>query len=201
MKKGLIFSVLVSAMVAACGGINGNMSVNEAFQLKDRKGNVYDIAAGNYEINMNYKENKNRLIVTFDSLNGEKAVIEANTPEGFELPENGPFDLAAADYGQSVDLHGTMATNRTRSPEQWGRQSCQYTDYETICQTNGHGSTVCHQRPVSRPGYQDIRYFDETTERTLHAVFANASASVAEVNGHSMFTQRRTTYQGICGRW
>jgi hypothetical protein len=204
MKKGLIFSVLMSSLMLACGGIDGTMSVHEAFQLKDRKGHVSDIAPGNYEMNLNYKENKNRLIVKFDDLGGEKAVIEANTPEGFVLPENGPFSLKAAEYGQTVDLNGSMTTAESSTPEQWGRQSCQYTDYETVCSTNHQGQTTCYQRPVSRQGYQDIRYYDYTVERTLVAAFSKpeASSTVANVNGHSVATQRRVTYTGICGyRW
>jgi hypothetical protein len=205
MKSRLFVSLSLAFGFAltACGGISGTLSVREMFHLKDRKGQSYEIPTGNHKVTLNYKENKNRLIVTFDELNGEKTTIEANTPENFSLPDNGPFNLTAAEYGQEVGLVGNVQTVQTRTPEQYGRQSCQYTDYETHCVTNGHGQTACHQVPVTRPGYQDIRYYDVNTDQTLTADFVKAeqSASVAQVNAHSSYTQRQVTFQGFCSRY
>ena len=86
MKK--ISALVLTLALAACGGIDGKLNVTKSMTLKDRKDNSYQIPVGNYAINLQYKENKNRLIIQFDSLNGEKTKVEANTPEGFSIPSN-----------------------------------------------------------------------------------------------------------------
>jgi hypothetical protein len=108
--------------------------------------------------------------------------------------------LKAQDYGQEVDLNGVTKTEVTRSPDEMGRQACQYTDWETICETNPHGLTACHQRPITRPGYQDVWYFDETTNQTLTADFTNpaTSTAVAHIAAQTTYTQRHVTSTGIC---
>lgn len=184
--------------LVACGGIDGTLSVKQAISLKDRKGDTYSIPAGSYKVNLNYKENKNRLIIEFDKLNGKKTKIESNTPEGFTIPENGNFSLKAADYGQNMDLDGTVQTTRTQGPERWDRESCQYTEYETWCQTNPQGQTQCYQRPVTRNGWRDIRYYDVTTVQVLTAAFSHDAGTVAELNARASGTQRYTTYTGRC---
>jgi len=203
MKTRLFLSLVLGWALTGCGGIGGTLSVQEMFNLKDRKGDTVQIPVGSHKVKLNYKENKNRLIVSFNELDGEKVSIEANTPEGFELPDNGPFSLKAADYGQEVDLNGHVTTVRTQSEMQRGRQSCQYTEWETVCYTNAHGQTVCNQRPVSRQGWQDIHYYDVTTDQTLTADFSKpeTSANVAHVNAHSAYSERRVTYTGFCSRF
>ncbi len=202
MKIRILMSMLLAGALTACGGIDGTLSVSEMFHMKDRKGQSYEIPAGSHKVNLKYKESKNRLTVTFDQLNGEETSIEAKTPEGFQLPENGPFALKAADYGQEVDLNGVMKTVQSRTDERWGRENCQYQDWETVCQTNPHtGNTTCTQRPVYRQGWQDIRYYDVITDQTLTADFAKpeTSATVANLNGHASYSERYITYRGHCG--
>lgn len=198
MKQRLLAALTITIGLVACGGIDGTLSVKQTISLKDRKGANYSVPAGSYKVNLNYKENKNRLIIEFDKLNGKKTKIETNTPEGFDIPENGNFSLKAADYGQNMDLDGSVTTVRTQTPERWERESCQWTEYETWCQTNPQGQTQCYQRPITRYGWRDIRYYDETIVQTLKAAFSHDAGVVAEMNARSSSTFRRETYTGPC---
>lgn len=187
-------------ILAACGGIDGVLNVQQAFQLKDRKGEAFSIPTGSHKVNLKYKDSKHRLTVGFDNLNGEETSIEINTPESFQLPENGSFQIKAEDFGQSVDLNGAMSTKVTQSPERWDRRSCTREEYQTICQVMPGGQQACFQQPVSRPGFEDIRYYDVTTDQALTADFSSPStaASLAHLQAHTVSTERHVISQGPC---
>lgn len=58
---------------------------------------------------------------------------------------------------------------------------------------------VCHTVWVSRPGWQDVRYYYETTLRDIDANFVQAGTALANYKGHSSQTEKVITYQGRCG--
>ncbi len=193
-------SILALSVITACGGIDGNLTVTQKMNLTDRHGDKTEIAAGTYAVNLKYKENKNRLIIKFDKLNGEKTTIETNTPEGFDIPDNGHFAIKAQDYGQNVDLQGDVVTTKERSENRFNRQTCTYTDYQTICNTNPQGHTSCYQQPINRQGWQDTEYYVVTTEQTLTAQFnlAGTETSVANLNAHAVYSQQVNVWTSTC---
>jgi len=56
----------------------------------------------------------------------------------------------------------------------------------------------CHPVWVTRYGWQDIRYYDETTKKDITAAFVQADKNLANYVGTGSSTQRINTYQGYC---
>lgn len=57
---------------------------------------------------------------------------------------------------------------------------------------------VCHTVWYTRPGWQQVRYFNRTTLRDIDANFVQAGKTLGGFKGASSQTQRIYTYQGPC---
>lgn len=189
-------ALLGSFLLIACGGAEGTLKATEKFNLIDRKAKVHEVAVGDHKVTLSFKESKNRLTIKFEDTDTS---VEMNTPENFTIPDNGNFEMRASETNQEVDIFGNVETTEVRTPERYGHEQCQYTSYETVCMTNPNGQTTCHQQPVSRPGWQEVRYYDIETHQKINALFGNSSAQpVGSFASYNAWSQRRITYRGIC---
>lgn len=186
---------MFSFLLSACGGISGQLTVAKPFSLIDRWGNKFEIASGQENLSLRYKENKHRLILT---LNDRNETIEISTPENFSIPENGSFEMKGSESGQLVDLKGVTQTRQRKSPEYLDRQSCQTTQYEPVCSTGPNGQTTCSVQPVTKWGMQDVRYYNLETRQIISASFLATEESVAEFNADNSWNERREVYTGPC---
>lgn len=197
MKK-LAGLFLATALIAGCGGLDGILSVQNSFNLKDKNGKVTNVPPGDFNVTLN--QSRGSITVDFQKLNGARKKITMKIPSDFKLPQNGSFKLSATQTNQEVHLNGDVTTRSQRSEERWERESCSYTSYETVCYREPNGRVTCTQQPITRWGYRDARFYYLTTDQALNVHFTSAANGEhkAEFSGASQTTQRIDTYVGRC---
>jgi hypothetical protein len=182
-------------LLVGCGGLEGQLKVSQTFSLFDRKGQETVFSPGSQEVNLVYKESKNRLTLT---LNETQEKIEIQTPEGFTVPDNGPFNLKAQDSGQMVDIKGEVKTTQKQSQPMREQQSCNYTAYEPVCYTGPNGQTSCSTQAVNKLGWQTVEYYNIETRQVLNSDFIENGIKVAAFFADNTWRERRETYKGQC---
>ena len=115
-------------------------------------------------------------------------------PNSVSLPENGPFAISSEQSGQPFDINGEVQTEITRSDLKTEREMCQYQTQEPVC--DQHGCTI---QNVTKSGWRDIEYFEETTDKQLQFdSLSKAGVSQSHFEGASNTTAKRMTFEGQC---
>jgi hypothetical protein len=57
---------------------------------------------------------------------------------------------------------------------------------------------VCEDVPVTYYGDQDVRYYNQTTLKTLNAKFLQSTTVLGDFSGQNSNTEKIYTYQGVC---
>ncbi len=189
MKKlAIAFTALL--LVSGCEDMSGILSVSEKFSVLV-KGKSKEIPMGGHNTKLDFEREK--ITATID-VNGKDIKVVILLPDNVSLPENGPFVISSEQSGQPFDVEGTVQTEITRSDLKNGRETCQYTAYEPVCDQNG-----CTIQNVPKTGWRDIEYFEETTNKELgFDSFSSAGTAQSRFDGASNTTVKRVTFEGRC---
>ncbi len=236
----ILAGLCLVAVLAACDEIKfgGTFTIHELITFKQASGNVV-LNPGAFQTKVILGQEGQQKKIKLEVQNGgsKPTVVQLSFDKNINVADQ--FTLTAAQLGQTFDLTGNIATTVTRTPEQWGNQSCTAQYQQTVCRGIAASEEVspelsakveesilkfgelaadvsdvpvvkapnpgqppyiptCHPVWVSRPGWQDVRYYYETTTKDIAASFVQAGKVLAEYKGTGSTTQQINTYQGFC---
>lgn len=196
MKMILGLSALL-LLTVGCNKIEGTLNLTEAVKLKSTKGVVRTIKPQSYSADIKLKSKKS---ITLRLENDSDEKYEFKIPSNKPIPNNGDFAFSANEVGQPVDLTGSVKTSVTRSDTVTGWESCQYQDWQTVCNSGPDGRPICTTVPVTRTGQQFVRYYIETIEKdVLMTIKAQGSdVSSGDFVGDIAYSNKVYTEQWGC---
>ncbi|AGH95172.1 hypothetical protein [Pseudobdellovibrio exovorus] len=193
MKKLFVLANLL--LLTACDPFEGNLSVKYAFLVKGKANAV--VAAGDHSAKLDF-DGKKKITINLKQ-NGKKQKIELNLNNKLNLPNNGSFELTAADLGgQDFSSRGTVQTQTRDSELRREYESCSYQRREHVCYPTKNG-VVCRDEYRTVYGRRPVEFIDRTTYQQLAVNFIHANgALLADFNGDKQSTERLYRYQGHC---
>lgn len=196
MKK-LIGLISLALLMVACDRIEGTLTLNDEVTLVNTKGKTKTIAVNTYKADMKLKSKKS---LTLRLENDSAEQYEFKIPSNKPVPNNGEFAFSAKEVGQSVDVAGFVKTNSSRSNVQTAYEMCQYTDYQTVCNSGPDGRVVCSTVPVMRQGQELVRFYIETTVKniSMQIKLPGSETSSGDFNGDIAYSQKVYTEKWGC---
>lgn len=197
MKKITILLVSAFAMMGCKPEFQGQLKVVDQSLPTVVNGHTVSFPTGIYNTVLKLNSKSKATLTVKTAKTSYDLVLQI--PSSVQIPsENGPINLTAKQSGQPFDLAGQMATNTYQTEVQSGQQSCQIQEPETVCW--GGPRPGCDTRWVTRPGWQQVQYYDVVTEKSLNAEIrqtgtAHVSANLSVSNSDS---QRHYLSQGPC---
>ncbi len=180
------FTVVSTERSSNCGGetdsSNCEQKVNVRITVGDQNAKLDFVGRDQIQITM--------------KINGRKTYIKMALPRNLNLPENGAFEIAARDLGQSFSAKGGTATNVSDSQPFRGYEQCTYTRYEVECNVINN-QQVCHQIPRTVYGQQYVEYFNRVTNQTINVNFVDTSV-LATFNGSRSSSQKIYQIKNQC---
>lgn len=206
IKKLFIVSSLL--LLAACDPFEGIISVKQQMTVKSSEKtpgcNPDDPWNCNQIVNVTVPVGDHSAKLDFVSrdqiqlnlkINGKKKQLNLDLPKKLNVPDNGPFRIAAADLGQDFGAEGDALTAVTDSQIQRGWESCTYQRSEVVCYPPGG----CHTEWRTVYGQQQVEFFDRRTNQKISVNFVNAqNALLSTFGGERNFAERIYTYKGQC---
>lgn len=188
--KNLVFLITLLLVLTSCEDMTGLLKVTEKFNAITSNGRTREIPEGQHETKLDFERDSITANINFD---GREIKIVINL-RNVSLPENGPFELKSGQTGQPFDIKGSVQTEITRSDLKTEKETCTYTAQEPVCDQNG-----CTIRNVTKTGWRDIEYFEETTNKQLQfETYNRSNRSQSLFEGHSNTMVKRFTFQGQC---
>lgn len=194
MKKLFVLANLL--LLTACDPFEGNLSVKYAFLVKGKSNAV--VAAGDHSAKLDF-DGKKKITINLKQA-GKKQKIELNLNSKLNLPNNGSFELTAADMGgQDFSSRGTVQTQTRDSGIRTDYESCTYQRREHYCYPVNNGGVVCRDEYRTVHGRRHVEFIDRTTDQQLQVNFIHSNgALLATFNGDKHSTERLYRYQGQC---
>lgn len=197
MKKVMILLVAAFAMMGCKPEFQGQLKVVDQSLPSVVKGHAVSFPTGTYNTVLKINS-KSKATLTVKAANASYDLV-LTIPNGVNIPsENGPLNLTAKQSGQPFDLAGNLATHTYQTEVQSGSQSCQVQEPEQYCW--GGPNPGCSTQWVTRPGWQQVQFYDVVTEKNLTAEIrqtgtAHVSGNLSGTNSES---QRHYLRQGPC---
>lgn len=207
IKKLFIISNLL--LLAACDPFEGVISVKQPMTVKSSEKTPgcnpgEDPWGCNQIVNVTVPAGDHSAKLDFVSrdqiqlnlkVNGKKKQLNLDLPKKLNVPDNGAWEISAANLGQEFGAQGNSATQVTDSDTYRGWESCTYQRQEVVCTPQG-----CHTEYRTVYGQQQVEYFERRTNQqiTVNFVKANQSATLAEFNGQRAFAEKIYRYRGQC---
>lgn len=187
MKK--IFVLGCAFFIVGCEDIGGTLQVFKNFNAKTDNGTEV-VAAGSYKTSLDFGHKQ---VVATLKQDSKEVKITFQVPKGSDIPDNGPFNITAAQSGQPFDIAGTNKTDSQDSDRRSEYVSCQYQSYQQVCNPKG-----CQTIPVTRWGSQFTDYYLRTTTEQMQFDMVDSSATVAHFTGEASWSEKIVTYQSQC---
>lgn len=205
LKKVILLASLLA--LSACDPFEGVISVKQDMTIKstekspgcspedswncDQIVNVR-IPVGDHSGKMDFV-GRDQIQLTL-KINGKKKYLNLDLPKKLNIPNNGNFEIPAADLGQDFGAQGGAATQVIDSEMRTGRESCSYQRQEVVCGPQG-----CHTEWRTVWGYQYVEYFDRRTDQQINVNFVSQQNSLlATYNGQRNSNERIYRYKGQC---
>lgn len=132
------------------------------------------------------------------TINDKKRSLNLVLPKKLEVPDNGAFEISAADLGQDFGAQGNAATKVADSETRKDYETCTYERRETVCTPSGH-QVVCRDELRTVYGRQLVEFFDRRTDQQVSINFFSAQNSLlANYNGQRNTAERIYSYKSIC---
>ncbi len=188
MKK--IIVLIAALFIVGCEDIRGTLQVIKSFKAHTKNG-LQTVKAGSYETGLEFDRDK--VIVTLKT-GSDKTEFKINVPRGTRIPDNGNFEIKAAQSGQDFDVLGNTKTveKRSQTTREW--QSCQ------VQSTPQCGPQGCNF-PPPRWGQKYTEYYVRTVTQDMKidlTTIGNVADQVAEFVGHNSFTQKVIVNENQC---
>lgn len=189
MKK-IALVLMAFIFVTGCEDMSGLLKVSEKFSVLVN-GRSKVIPEGTHNTKLDFE--RERITATIE-VNGRNIQVLILLPNTVSLPENGPFVIKSEQSGQPFDIKGQIQTTITRSDLKTDRETCEYRSQEPVCDQYG-----CTIRDVTKWGWRDIEYFEETTDKQLFFnTLSQSGVAQSRFDGASKTTTRRMTFEGQC---
>ena len=188
MKK---IIVLISALlIVGCEDIRGTLQVFKNFKAHTKNG-LQTIKVGAYDTGLEFDSDKVTVLLKTES---DKIEFKINVPRGTQIPNNGNFEIKAAQSGQDFDVLGNNKTveKRSQTTQEW--ESCQ------IQSTPQCGPQGCNF-PPPHFGQKYTEYYLRTVTQDMKielSAIGNVADKVAEFDGHNSFTQKVIVNENQC---
>jgi hypothetical protein len=194
---------LVLVLSASCVKVQGNLKVDEHV-LYNKNGRSKVLLAGDYKANVTIKKEELKLKLKG---NLENHRLTLKFPKGTVLPStNGEISVSAQDLKQPFALAGNVKTDVTRSELVTTTERCSINVGMYDCDWGGgyydgrggyYGPySYCHGRVLD--GERDVRYFNDTTTRTLSLQLLQEESSKATFTGVDVDVKRVYQFRGVC---
>lgn len=198
--KSLCSLLILSLFSIACKTeYVGQIEVLETLKPVVKKGDK-TIEPGTYKAELKFKRNDKAELEITKSGRRNNPVLALNL-KGAQIPrENGPFVVSSVISGQPFNMRGELTTNRTETPLQRGRESCQEQVPERFCWRDNFGRVYCETRWRTVYGSQDIEYFDRFTDSRIDADIESVQnpKMVARLSATDSSAERVVTYRSRC---
>ena len=188
MKK--IIVLISTLFIVGCEDIQGTLQVFKNFKAHTKNG-LQTIKSGSYDTGLEFDRDK--VIVTL-KIGDNKTEFKINLPRGTEIPNNGNFEIKAAQSGQDFDVLGNNKTieKRSQTTREW--QSCQVQSRPQC------GPRGCNY-PPPRWGQKYVEYYLRTVTQDIKidlTAIGNIADKLAEFDGHNSFTQKVILNENQC---
>ena len=208
IKKLFIISNLL--LLAACDPFEGVISVKQQMIVKSSENSAgcnpgdgswcdqivnVTIPVGDHSAKLDFAS-RNQIQLKL-KINGKKMQINLDLPKKLNVPDNGNWEITAADLGQDFSAQGNSVTQVTESGTYRGYESCNYQRQEYICYPQPQG---CHYEYRTVYGQQQVEYFERRTNQQMSVNFVAPaqSAILAEFTGQRNFAEKIYRYRGQC---
>lgn len=187
----------LSLFLVSCDRIEGTLKLDEQVSLTNTKGVKKTISVDTYNADLKLKSKKS---ITLRLSNDSDEKFEFKIPGGRQIPNNGSFSFTSKEVGQPVDLEGTVKTIVTRSDTFSTWETCQYTEYQTVCHSGPNGQPICTSVPVQRTGQEFVRYYNETIEKDVLLAIKNPGSVIiaGDFVGDIAYSQKVYTSRSGC---
>lgn len=208
-KRLFIISSLL--FLTACDPFEGIISVKQAMSVKSTEKSPWcspddpmacdqivnvAVPVGDYGAKLEFVS-RDQIQINL-KINGKKKQLNLDLPKKLNVPNNGTFEISAADLGQNFSAQGGAATNITDSEIRTGYESCTYQRRETVCYPVNN-QVVCREELRTVYGQQYVEYFDRRTDQRINMNFIDSqNALLADFNGQRSSTERIYRYKAQC---
>jgi hypothetical protein len=133
------------------------------------------------------------------SVDGE--LFEFRIPKGIEIPtENGEVRLSSAQVKQPYDVFTSINSEINLGETQSLKESCNWVEPVTICDSDSSGRRVCRVEYKTRYGRKEILFHNKEISKLLKVTLYEpvSSALSASFIGSQRYFQRVVEYEGRC---
>ena len=206
MKK-LIGLICFAFLSVACDEIDGTLTVQKAFEVKDKKGKIQTVRTGYLKTVLDLDQEDRELEIKIEKGDGSKDVkLKVPVPGNIQIPGfSGQVELSGNLTDQPFDLGLNVDTQYSQSPVMQSTESCSFPDRRWVCRwvtdkkTNTK-SQVCGYETFYRNGRKQVEFYTVSTRVSVEAEFRalQSSEKLADFAGTRTDTRRITTYEGPC---